>query len=51
MSVLHYLVEDCNVADEQCVVAGHGQYQPVSSGSDNGSKARNRRVEIVVHKR
>jgi len=51
MAVLHYLVEDCNVSDEQCVVAGHGQYQPLASNDDNGGKARNRRVEIVVHRR
>jgi chemotaxis protein MotB len=51
MAVLHYLVEDCNVPDEQCVVAGHGQYQPISANADNAGKARNRRVEIVVRKR
>lgn len=44
MAVLHYLVEDCDVSDDQCVVAGHGQYDPI-----NDDKARNRRVEIVVH--
>jgi chemotaxis protein MotB len=51
MAVLHYLVEECNVPDEQCVVAGHGQYQPVAGNEDTAGKARNRRVEIVVHKR
>jgi chemotaxis protein MotB len=51
MAVLHYLVEDCEVADDQCVVAGHGQYQPVAANEDAGSKARNRRVEIVVKDR
>lgn len=51
MAVLHYLVEDCNVPDEKCVVAGHGQYEPLATNDDNAGKARNRRVEIVVHKR
>lgn len=51
MAVLHYLVEDAGVPDDQCVVAGHGQYQPLASNDDSGGKARNRRVEIVVHKR
>lgn len=51
MAVLHYLVEDCEVPDGQCVVAGHGQYQPLTANDDNAGKARNRRVEIVVHKR
>ncbi len=50
MTVLHYLVEDCSVPDEQCVVAGHGQYEPIAGNEDSGSKARNRRVEIIVHR-
>jgi chemotaxis protein MotB len=48
MTVLHYLVEECDVPDEQCVVAGHGQYEPLAANEDAGGKARNRRVEIVV---
>jgi len=50
MAVLHYLVEDCNVPDDKCVVAGHGQYQPIAGNTDSSGKSRNRRVEIVVHK-
>ena len=50
MAVLHYLVEECDVPDDTCVVAGHGQYEPLTANSDNASKARNRRVEIVVHR-
>ena len=50
MAVLHYLVEECDVADDSCVVAGHGQYEPLTANTDNTSKARNRRVEIVVHR-
>jgi chemotaxis protein MotB len=49
MAVLHYLVEDCNVPDDRCVVAGHGEYEPVASNESKTDKARNRRVEIVVH--
>jgi len=48
-AVLTYLVEDCDVPDEQCVVVGHGQYRPVDPGSSSAAKARNRRVEIVVY--
>lgn len=51
MAVLHYLVESCDVPDDRCVVAGHGQYQPLTGNNDSASKARNRRVEIVVQKR
>jgi len=49
MTVLHFLVEECEVQDEQCVVAGHGQYDPITANADSAGKARNRRVEIVVH--
>ncbi len=48
MAVLHYLVEECNVPDESCIVAGHGQYDPLVAESDAAGKARNRRVEIIV---
>lgn len=51
MAVLHYLVESCDLPDEQCVVAGHGQYHPIAGNTDNAGKARNRRVEIVVQNR
>jgi chemotaxis protein MotB len=48
MAVLSYLVEDCDVPDERCVIVGHGQYDPIATGNDSAAKARNRRVEIVV---
>ena len=51
MAVLHYLVEECEVPDDQCVVAGHGQYEPVTDNDSAAGKARNRRVEIVVQRR
>ena len=49
MAVLHYLVENCGLSDDTCVVAGHGEYMPLAPNEDDASKARNRRVEIVVH--
>lgn len=45
-----FLVVECNVPDEKCVVVGHGEYLPVGPNSTDKEKARNRRVEIVVHK-
>ena len=48
MAVLRFLVEDCQIADDHCIVAGHGQYQPVAPNQKEADKARNRRVEIVV---
>lgn len=50
MSVLDFLVSECRVADDRFVVVGHGQYYPVDKGTGDSAKAKNRRVEIVVHK-
>ena len=50
MAVLEFLVSECDVADQKCVVAGHGQYDPVAANDKDSGKARNRRVEIVVMK-
>jgi len=51
MAVLTYMVEDCKIPDEACIVAGYGQYDPVGSNKSEADKAKNRRVEIVVHKK
>jgi chemotaxis protein MotB len=50
MAVLSYLVEECEVPDSSCIVAGHGQYDPKADGGDAAAKARNRRVDIIVHR-
>ncbi len=50
MAVLAYLVADCGIKDDDCLLVAHGQYDPAVPGSDEKSKAKNRRVEIVVHK-
>jgi len=47
MAVLAYLVSDCGIKDDDCVLVAHGQYDPIVA---KGDKAKNRRVEIVVHK-
>src|SRR5262249_13953465 len=49
MAVLKFLVEDCAVPDDDCVVAGHGEYDPVAPNDSKEGKSKNRRVEIVVH--
>jgi chemotaxis protein MotB len=49
MAVLTYLVESCHIPDDQFVVVGHGQYLPLETNSTAEGKAKNRRVEIVVH--
>jgi flagellar motor protein MotB len=50
LAVLTYLVESCRIDDEQFVLAGYGQYQPLASNSNGEGKAKNRRVEIVVRR-
>ncbi len=49
MEVLHFLVAETGVEDSSCVVAGFGEYDPVAPNDSSTNKARNRRVEIVVH--
>ena len=49
MAVLTFLVEDCRIPDDHCVIVGHGQYVPLERGNSADAKRRNRRVEIVVH--
>ncbi len=51
MAVLTYFVEDCGIKDDQCIVAGFGQYEPVAKNDSDKDKAKNRRVEIVVHRK
>ena len=48
MAVLHYFVDDANVADGKCVIAGWGPYRPVAANDTKANKAKNRRVEIVI---
>ena len=48
MAVLHYFVDDANIADGKCVIAGWGPYRPVAGNDTKAGKAKNRRVEIVV---
>lgn len=50
MSVLSYLVETCHIPDERFIIVGNGQYHPIAGNDNPQGKARNRRVEIVVHR-
>lgn len=44
-----FMVVECGVSDDRCIVVGHGEYAPVAPNTSDKEKARNRRVEIVVH--
>ncbi len=50
-AVLHYLVEQAGVPDNQCVVSGMGEYRPVAANDSPANKGKNRRVEITVVRR
>ncbi len=47
-SVLHYLVDDHNVAPKRMSVLGYGEYHPVALNDTADGRALNRRVEIVI---
>ena len=50
LSVLRYLVKR-GIPKDKIQAAGRGESQPIASNSTASGKARNRRVEIVVHLR
>jgi len=50
LSVLRYLVNR-GISKEKIQAVGCGESQPIASNSTTSGKARNRRVEIVVHMR
>jgi chemotaxis protein MotB len=50
LTVLRYLVAR-GIPDEDIRAVGHGASQPIVSNSTASGKAKNRRVEIVVHMR
>ena len=50
LSVLRYLVKR-GISEKEIQAVGCGQSQPIASNSTASGKARNRRVEIVVHLR
>jgi len=50
LSVLRYLVNK-GISPEKIKASGRGQSQPIASNSTASGKAKNRRVEIVVHMR
>lgn len=52
MAVLRQLVDGgASVPDDHCSVVGWGPHRPLAANDSKANKARNRRVEIVVHRR
>ena len=46
---VYHALRDRGVPETRLSIAGHGPNQPLAENTSNESKARNRRVEIVVH--
>ena len=49
LAVHEFLVTEGHIEDDRFVVVGHGQYSPVAGNDTKENKAKNRRVEVVVH--
>ncbi|MFO1051392.1 MAG: OmpA family protein [Planctomycetota bacterium] len=47
-AVARWLADNGRLPERRIAVVGYGEYDPRASGSSEGDKARNRRVEIVV---
>jgi chemotaxis protein MotB len=47
-SVVTYLVQDVGVEPRRLSAAGYGQYHPRVANQNDGDRARNRRVDIVI---
>ncbi len=47
-TVLHFLVDKCQLDPKKLYLAGYSKYQPVASNKSKSGKQKNRRVEIVV---
>jgi len=48
LAVLHYFVDECQVAPERLSANAYGEYKPVASNDTDEGKQQNRRVEIVI---
>ena len=47
-SVLHYLIDSCDVAPQRLSAIGYGEYRLVDTNDTKAGRARNRRVEIII---
>ncbi len=46
--VRHYLIQK-GISEQQIVARGYGGTQPLTSNADENERARNRRVELIIH--
>jgi chemotaxis protein MotB len=48
--VARFLMQDMNIPEDRFYVTGHAYYQPLKPNGDDGNRAVNRRVEIIITK-
>ncbi|MFH1460303.1 MAG: OmpA family protein [Candidatus Omnitrophota bacterium] len=48
MSVLHYLIDNKNVAEKRLSAVGYGEHHPLQSNDTAAGRQQNRRVEITI---
>ncbi len=48
LSVVHYLIDQENVAPERLSATGRGEFHPVITNDSKENKQKNRRVEIII---
>ena len=48
LSVLHYLVDECEVVPTRLSANGYGEFRPVAANDTKENMQKNRRVEIVI---
>lgn len=48
LSVLHYLIAQCNISPKRLSANGYGEYRPVADNDSAENRQKNRRVEIVI---
>lgn len=47
-SVLHYLIDECQIAPQRLSAIGYGEFRPTDTNDTKAGRARNRRVEIII---
>ena len=47
-SVVHYLIDRCDIEPQRLSAIGYGEYRPIDTNDTKESRSRNRRVEIVI---
>jgi chemotaxis protein MotB len=47
-SVVHYLIDNCDIRPDKLSAIGYGEYRPIASNDTREGRAKNRRVEIII---